>query len=358
MTRKCSNCGAEVLDTEARLCPKCGRGLPEAIAFTNQFGHEQEVHVAERVAERLGKNWKFTTKVVIGNLLVVCTILGIIGIFFSFSINDSVKELQHKTDVRFALLDNDISNKIAFIQYSIETNIEAQFQDPHIREIMSAVAANQASNMMLLQIEPQIQRFNLDTSNTLAKFNDALLQFNEQSTNAISRLTDVIKFNLLVERANADDFQAVKQLNEYAKNYQSPFFLQAMTTVRLLLQRAYEDATPNPMETINWGRAGIDPDKASFNDLAVLYFQTAASQSKIMIMRRIIDENRFPKYDRLNWLVYQLQDGTSTRMTIAALIILAGESKLDSSQPFNFQNQIDWWNAHKNEYTNNVQQSH
>ena len=202
MKRTCSYCGHEVQDDKEIVCPKCKTLLlavtPDSCALTR----EQEKRLASHVAKSLSKNWRFVLKVFGLTIISITAIWTAIGIYYTGTLTDRFRKFQEETDKRLADLDRETSNKVAFIQYSIVTNIEAQFKDPRIKEIMSQVAANQASNLLLKQINPQIELFQKGTSNTLAEFNKALVSFQKDSTNALAEVRQVTEISLLIAKGS------------------------------------------------------------------------------------------------------------------------------------------------------------
>lgn len=354
MKRTCSHCGLGVTDQKEKLCPKCDTLLPPAESESTTITQEQEARIAQIVAQSLGANWWFVLKVFGLTIISITVIWTVIGAFYAKTLSDRFDQLQQQTDTRLAELDIETSNRIASVQYSIQKNIEAQFKDPHIRELMSEVAANQASNMMRLQIDPEIENFNTGVSNTLSKYNSALAAFEKQSSNAIANLTGTADFTMTLEKAGADDYQALIDLRSYTTNYNSPYLLQALTTSRLIIQKSLEQTTFNPMMTVDWTAAGVEPDKITFTQLVFFYVTMPTGLTKVRVMHDIANNEKFPKGDRLGWLMGELQSSPSIVMRFAALRLISDESKIKMTDPMYIQPQIDWWNTNKDRYTNDV----
>jgi hypothetical protein len=223
MTRKCSHCGRLVIDIKAFLCPSCGTILANEESASGELTHEQEVKISEMVGDRLVNDKRFRMQIVRSLLFWILGAIGLLGIFFSFSIWDSLQGLKATTNKRLAAVDLQTSNQIASTEEKILTSIAQQFNDPKIKEIMSEVAATQASNLLVQQISPEIEKFRAGTSNTLVGFNDSLLSFQIQSTNELDNVRKANEFTLLITEAFGDNYQAFEKLTQIQNDPNSQF---------------------------------------------------------------------------------------------------------------------------------------
>ena len=55
------------------------------------------------------------------------------------------------------------------VEKKVETLVAAQFEEPRIRQIVQDVAANQATNLMLHQIQPEVDRFKTQIAQRLVE---------------------------------------------------------------------------------------------------------------------------------------------------------------------------------------------
>jgi hypothetical protein len=356
MKRKCSRCGVDNLNDEAILCSSCGFGLPNVPSDLQTITHEQEVKISEKVASILEGRKDFKKQIINGLINRAFVVIGIALVFIGGSYVEGIRIVNNKVNERLAELDIDTSNKIASVQYSIDTNITAQFQEPEIRQTVSSVAANQASNLLVQQIIPQIELFRTNTGNTMTGFSNALASFEAVSSNSLVELKLSMKLNSLIAKANSDDFNAFSQLVNIAENNDTPLEQReiAYKTTTAIQSREYVASLPNPLVTFFWDKAGLDKDKSSIEDMEKdfnvnsngVYNQTA-------ILDAIYGVQRFSKYERLDFIMKVLQTSPSIAVRAKALNIVQNESKdLHGIMALNYQ--IDWWNANKDKYTNGV----
>jgi hypothetical protein len=356
MKRKCSYCGREVRDDKAVTCPKCNTILPERTDDAEALTQAQEERIAIQVAKSLSDNWSFIVKVFGLTIIGITVVWTVIGFFYGFTVNEQFRTLNNnlKTDAthRLAELDIELGNKIASVQYSIETNIAAQFKDKRIKEIMSVVAVNQASNLLLQQISPQIEKFQAETSNTIVAFNESLTQFEKNSTNALLELKQATEFSLLVSGVNSDDFAAYEKLSLIEST--NLFSKQAVNLTFLTIDRMGVETLPNPNVSLMWNNYGVDLKSAPIEQIKRAYDNAGDLRyTKKIMLEDIFNQTRFSKRERMEFCVSVLENSPSILLRAEACYLLDQEIHSNHHR-LNVQWYIDWWNANKDKYTNDV----
>ena len=119
MTRKCQHCGRLVADSKAIVCPSCSTILTHEEVGLSELTHEQEVKISEMVIEHLVNNRRFRTQILKSLLFWILGAIGLLGVFFSFSIWDSLQGLTATTNKRLAAVDLQTSNQIASTEEKI-----------------------------------------------------------------------------------------------------------------------------------------------------------------------------------------------------------------------------------------------
>jgi hypothetical protein len=348
MTRKCQHCGHLVAEAKAILCPSCDTLLGNGEETPAGLTHEQEVKICEAVSERLLNNRRFRMQIVKSLLFWILGAVGLLGIFFSFSIWDSLQGLTATTNKRLAVADLQTSNQIASTEERIRASILQQFNDPRIKVIMADVAATQASNLLVQQISPDIEKFRTGTSNTLAGFNDSLQAFQTQATNELANVREANEFTLLIAEAFGDNFGAFEKLTQIQNDLNSPFREIAGKTVSSVITRyATEPAT---FENMTYPFE-FDPATNSLEQLKSYYITTGFVPAKIFLLKNIYTQDRFPKADRIGFAIKVLSSDPSISLRNYACFLVNKEAKLGCVLD-GISRYIVWWNDSKSKYSN------
>ena len=353
MTRKCQHCGRLVADSKAIVCPSCSTILTHEEVGLSELTHEQEVKISEMVIEHLVNNRRFRTQILKSLLFWILGAIGLLGVFFSFSIWDSLQGLTATTNKRLAAVDLQTSNQIASTEEKIRASIVQQFSDPRIKEIMADVAATQASNLLVQQISPEIDKFRTGTSNTLAGFNDSLQAFQIQATNELANVRKANEFTLLIAEAFGDNYEALEKLVQIQNDPSSQFQEIASKTIGSILARYA--AEPASFANMGYPLERVLKTDLATNSLDQLksYFVLAGSRFapvRVYLLKYIYNESRFPKADRIDFAINIMSSDPSISVRNYACFLVDDEAKL--GKVFGMPSYISWWNENKSKYSN------
>jgi hypothetical protein len=196
--------------------------------------------------------------------------------------------------------------------------IANEFEEPRIKEIVAQVAAMQASNLLNQQISPEIENFRTGTSNTLAQFDNSLQTFRKESTNALADVRTATDFALIVSKAQNDDAVAFNQLQQIANSGSSSFAQSANDIARTIIQEVETYARTMEQDTIvsfDWHTAGIDPSKASLQQLTDFYSSNSFDMlGRFNAVKQVFNNTRFPEQERFDCVALILQTDKSLRV--------------------------------------------
>jgi hypothetical protein len=352
MARKCSHCGRLVDDIKAILCPSCGTILANEEGALSELTHEQEVKISEIVSKRFANDRRFRMQIVRSLLLWILGAIGLLGVFFSFSIWDSLQGLTAKTNKRLAEVDLQTSNQIASTEEKIRASIAQQFNDPRIKEIMLDVAATQASNLLVQQISPEIEKFRAGTSNTLAAYNDSLQSFQIQSTNELANVRKANEFTLLIAEAFGDNYEAFEKLTQIQNDPNSQFREIARKTVSSIIERYASE--PAILANVGYPLDQIihsDPATNSLENLKLYFSVVQFVPARVAMLKDVYNDSRFSKADRIDFAIKAAASDPSISVRNYALFLVSQEAKLNKLLN-GVPDYIAWWNENKSRYSN------
>jgi hypothetical protein len=354
MAKKCQHCGRSVTDTKSFLCPSCGTFLSSEEKAQSELTHEQEVKISEMVIEHLANNRRFRLQIVKSLLLWILGALGLLGVFFSFSIWDSLQGLKTVTNKRLADVDLQTSNQIATTEEKIRISIAQEFDDPRIKGIISEVAASQASNLLVQQISPEIEKFRVGTSNTLVAFNDSLQSFQIQSANELANTRKANEFTLLISEAFGDNYAAFEKLTQIQNDPNSQFReIAEKTVISIIARYASEPATFQNMGYDLEKTMHSDPATNSLENLKLNFSNLQFSPARIFLLKYVYDETRFSKADRIDFVVKVMSSDPSISVRNYSCFLISQEPKVNISKTLNgIPDYIAWWNNNKSNYSN------
>jgi hypothetical protein len=198
----------------------------------------------------------------------------LIGIVFGWGIWQSVQGLNQASKDRFDALDRNMSNLVARANARIETNIAQRFTEASVSNTVDRVAAAQAKEMMIKQLQPEVERFRSDMDSKLSslrtdyeKAQNKVKEI-EELTAGIEKLPDgrVVLGGMITGRASLlfRDMEKLAEFNNAAKFEQSyPFAIAAI--------KKYEDS----LELSKGGVASIGDVVPSVDGVCQMYWMGA-----------------------------------------------------------------------------------
>jgi len=283
-----------------RICPKChAQGIDENQEQCKNC-HVRFINLADtiyldkaqlnEIAEDIIKN----PRVLLFTLLFGIAVVFFVNEYAESRVSKSIADMKEKTDAQLSAAYQDMTTKIA-----------AEFQQQRVKDIVAQVAASQASNLLVQQISPEIDSFRSYTSNTLAEFDDSFQSFQKQSTNALADLRATTQFSLLVTKAFSDDYASFKQLLRISQDTNSAFKKEADKSYGTIYSRLLTEPGSFENSGVDWKQNGIDFEKESFKQLAedVQSSTNLTIGNEALLLRAVTQNERFPKYDRINLLI-------------------------------------------------------
>jgi hypothetical protein len=124
--------------------------------------------------------------------------------------------------------------------------------------------------------------------------------------------------------------------------------VRAVNTIVNSLHRNYQlkRALSRPI----WSEMGIDPETNTLPQLGNFYGKQFA-EDRIFLLIYIADTDRFPKYDRFDYVVNAIKYETFVSVENAACEIMGEESKTNWNVLGN-QKYLEWWENNKSKYVN------
>ena len=306
----------------SKICPKCRRKQDNPAYLGCEickvsFVDESELVTSftkdelKIIASYLLKDWRVYVAAAIGLLVGI-------GLLY-WQIHDQIKtqirafqvtasnqvvtaysDATNQLAAKFQIFAQDASNQISLAYGSVTNEIAIEFQTPRIKQIVADVASTQASNLLVEQIQPEIENFRMATSNTLAKFDESLTKFQKDSTNALSDIRTATDFTLIIAKAQNDDASAFSQLLQFSTSTNTTLGAVASDTIAAITKRAETDVlTIDNTTTLKWPLYGIDPDKASLQQLEDFYkSQSNDSTARFQTVKQIYNCTRFSEKKR------------------------------------------------------------
>jgi hypothetical protein len=152
LIKKCKACGGVIDDPRLIVCPHCDKSLTESISETLELSRDQENHIVTMLWHRL---WRRTLKWVGWGItiLVFFTGVSLLGIYFKVT---------------------------RYLETTLVTNISEQFQTPKIKNTVEEVAKNEANEILIKQVNPEVEQFKSQTGEKVKKFEDFLVELKHQ----------------------------------------------------------------------------------------------------------------------------------------------------------------------------------
>jgi hypothetical protein len=332
--RICPRCHAQQLDENQDQCKNCNArfiNLADAIYLDKSQLNE--------IADDIIKS----PRVLLTIVLFIVVVGFLVNEFAESKVSKSIAEMKEKTDAQLAAAYKEITNEIV-----------VGFQQPRIKDVMMQVAASQASNLLVQQISPEIGNFRSGTSKTLSQFNDSFLTFQKQATNALADLRSTTEFSLLVTRAFSDDYLSFVQLHKIEQDTNSVFKNEASRTHRTLTSRLA--MAPANLDNLNldWKAIGVDLDKDSLKQLTqqVESEDQTTVDNRAILLRLIMQNERFPKFDRINFVISIMTNSPSITLRNEACYLLYKESNINHALPEGISIFLEWWKTNGFKYTN------
>jgi hypothetical protein len=332
-----------------KICPNCGKppiqeGLIQCHTCKVPFIEKSEIGLVlskddlDQISKNVitSKRFWIQLSLAIGILIVFGGVPAVTVISLHYankSLQKSLYEFDERASNRLAAAYLDVTNRISIALQDYEQKADAQlaaahedmtnrianeFEEPRIKEIVAQVAAMQASNLLNQQISPEIENFRTGTSNTLAQFDNSLQTFRKESTNALADVRTATEFALIVSKAQNDDAVAFNQLQQIANSGSSSFAQSANDIARTIIQEVETYARtmePDTIVSFDWHTAGIDPSKASLQQLKDFYSSNSFDmQGRFNAVKQVFNNTRFPEQERFDYVALILQTDKSLRV--------------------------------------------
>jgi hypothetical protein len=287
MKWKCKRCNWEFESGEQTVCPICkdirtdridpeptplsqidrdqiAKGTAELLGKNIRLSPNDLKEIGKSSAEELANNLPFRIRVSLWMTLFVGTIFG-------FGILGALLQIWKETKARIEYVRNDITNLVGQTHLEISSNIVRQFEEPRIRVVVLQVASNEARNILISQIHPEVERFEKQIS-------EKVDQINAVATNAVltvKRLEEQSQFLSVMTSALSGSRSNFMVLVKWSKDNVFVFNKEARDSVdSAIVLNGY-----NPMGTrfvLEWAD-GVDPSKIPYEGLEHHYWNLALS---------------------------------------------------------------------------------
>ncbi len=144
MSKVCPECGEPPSDERLVMCHVCKVSFVEEGRQQTQLSEAQLRNVANHILKS-GRFWIFLS---IGVIAIVWAVLQVVDYFAGRKVQTQIDQIQARA-----------SNSLARAEVAMFNTITRRFEEPRIKQIVQDVAATQATNIMLLQLQPEVTRF-------------------------------------------------------------------------------------------------------------------------------------------------------------------------------------------------------
>lgn len=222
----------------------------------------------------------------------------------------------------------------------INNKISSEFETDRIRQTISIVASNQASQLLVSQIRPEVDRFGLILTNEI----NAVMEVSQQAFTNSLRLEQQAEFASVMNSAVAGSRSNYFQLLAWKNAADSPFSKKAERAAMLAAKLNFYNALA-PQYTVTW-KEGFDPQKATF---AVLFEQYKSSPPHLRspFVTTIWNRTDISKKIRMQFLLSVIENEEDLNAVFTAINYYSREAGLPASTD-HFETYSDWWE------TNNI----
>jgi hypothetical protein len=231
----------------------------------------------------------------------------------------------------------------------MEALVAKQFEEPRIQAVVSEVAAERASTLMIEQITPEVARFKTE----VAKKNEIAEEKLKTLDNSIAKasatlgeLESVTEYTKTVVAAQNDDRKAFDKLKEWSEDKNNPFSSKAAQAWNTIYEShnegMYKANFPTP-----WNES-VDPSKFLLPKL-IQQYKGALAQLRPALLEYIWKRDDIPKVDRLDFMIETMKhDSSLTAVEYAGRHFTAGTGL--KIKPSAVEYLVPWWNGHRQEY--------
>ena len=281
--------------------------------------------IADKVAHELVALPSFKTEVVwklirIGTVGTVLSCASLVSVGIGFAV-----WLGSQASKQITSLKVDLTNHLSIARSEMTNEIVRQFDKPRIKETLTEVARNQATNIMISEISPVVSKFKEDLQQS---FNE----FEKRAQTNLNELRTLNEFSLLVTKAQGDDALAFDELVKIGHTDKHPFLEIARQAFNGILWNLELERLSSVQPTSNpWERTSLTPETAALSDYHQKLFTPLNSPQRITLVRQCYAQERFPIKDRLEFLVRTIQTAVSLRARSLACMFLNEHAKLNKT---------------------------
>jgi hypothetical protein len=227
------------------------------------------------------------------------------------------------------------------VKQLIVAKIDAEFKTERIRQTVSDVAANQAKELMLSQIQPEVQKFEAQVSTQLGE----VTTMTTNAASAVSRVDEQAAFLSVLTAALCGKRSAYDDLTKIALDKNSPF----QTSAERATSAAVIMYSPNPLASkfpINW-REGVDPKTVTLERIEN-EFDAAPPDMQDGLVNFVWYHQDWPIRDKMNLLLKVITTGKDLKSVLTAASLFSQQAGWDSYPTRNFYLYDQWWATNKN----------
>lgn len=235
---------------------------------------------------------------------------------------------------------------IAFYQTDLSYQ---QFNETKKQRTIASDALNSAeyAKSTAQSISDEMKRLSLEMKELYADSKervDSIAEITGRANAAVAGLQSAIDFSLTIEDARNDSKKSLDALlaieNSKDSNYSK---LASRALYQILASTHVENLF---MTDPQWHKYNVDPEKESLSVLTTIY-KIEHPYNQVRMQYSIWKQERFPKYDRINFLVEVINSTSSVRCLQKACELLEQEAK--TGKNFLAYNEfLLWWDTQKN----------
>ena len=217
---------------------------------------------------------------------------------------------------------------------TVTNQIELQFKEPRISNLVAEVAANQASNLMWRTISPDITNFEASLAVQLALIQTNLNGIQQEARTNLSELRQQAELYLLIAKAQGDDKASFWQLWDIAANTNNPMREVAnRATVAIADGVKLRTGLLSTMQYTSdiWKQTTNSAETASIEQYLLRLNGPITELDKLFLLRQMFSQNRFSLEDRLRLLMSVIKYSNSLILVSEACHLVNGEAKLNKN---------------------------
>jgi hypothetical protein len=240
-------------------------------------------------------------------------------------------------------IDATMTDQLTVFQQSISNRIVAEFETARIRETISEVASNQATKLLLSQIQPEVAAFKSEVAFRLAS-----------ASEEIQALTNATRLSMTILAAQANNRASFDQLRQWAEdptNSASEICRQIVVSIMDL----HNGRDIDPMVPQYYPPWGTDSDpKWDFKKINFTYWELASSQPpqrRIGLLQALWKREDISRSNKLAFTVEVLKKEGDLQAVSAAGYLFRQSSGFNM-KTLAIRDFLDWWNRNSGTVTN------